>query len=259
MANFNPQETNSLMALLSGLGSGLSGSQGYSLLQNILGQQQTRIANRQERMGSLIDMLTNTAAQGGSLEAAQALAGAYTHGSNMPPVLQDALQSLYPSSGAAPSSMTYGIPQGPGDPNTQFQMPTPPTPPAQQFSPVYQPPQPDAGAVATQQMAPMIADSMANVAKMRIGQPVDPANPEAGIMTPDMVMSELLSSQTFNSLDPQTQQMVLLAVKSVVDSSPVGLSGTAQVGVQGGGWLSPGFGSNPDIPGMIQNRSGMNG
>jgi hypothetical protein len=97
MANFNPMEEKSLMDLLTGLQGGMMGDQAYALLGDIMAQQQARVAQRQERLGSLSDLLVQGASQGQTYGAAQSLADAYTRGSNVPPMIEDTLSALYPN------------------------------------------------------------------------------------------------------------------------------------------------------------------
>jgi hypothetical protein len=209
MPNFNPQEQSSLLGLLSALQSGLPGSQGYSLLQGVLGQQQNRLAARDERVGSLIDMITNAAGSGQSYEAAQALAGAYSAGSNIPPRVEDALGSLYPD-----ASMAGGAP-GPGYNETAAQQGVPSA-----TSPIYQQqpmsPQDQLAQVqlgqtlqdqqATSTSGPMIANALANQALGFVAEGQDP----------NTVAANLVNSKTFQGLDPVTQQMTLQAFQDAL-------------------------------------------
>jgi len=206
--NFNPQERNSLVSLLSALQGGLPGSQGYGLLQDILGQQQQRVAQRQERMGSLIDLLVNGAAQGQSYEAAQALAGAYTNGSNMPPRIEDALGSLYPG-GPGTGGATFGgqnaLPAMGGNPDA--------------MSPVYQPQpmspqdqlayqelqQNDMNAQATQKAAPMIATALADQAMALLEQ--------------GHGLGEIITDPMIQELDPTTRAFVLQEIQARIDQA----------------------------------------
>lgn len=236
MANFNPQERDSLMSLLSALNGGLSGSQGYSALGNILSQQQTRIDNRQERMGSLIDMLVNNAGSGGSLQASRALARAYTNGSNIPPQIRGALQDLYPQE-SGPESMSYGLPQGPGDPSQSFSMPAPSSGPAQTFSPLAQQaqapmtPQDQLAYMqiqenqAQQAAAPATAQALVTQAVSVIGTP----NPDTGAtILPQDILPMILASPTFASLDPYTQSMVVeLAKQELAKHGSISLDGSS--------------------------------
>lgn len=97
MANYNPDEQNSLVALVAALRGGLAPSTGYGLFQDILNQQAARVDERQARLSSLTDLLSQQAIAGQSLEGAQALADAYTRGNTVPPRIEDVISSLYPS------------------------------------------------------------------------------------------------------------------------------------------------------------------
>lgn len=99
MPNFNPGEEQNLMALVAALRGGMQPSTGYSLLQDVLGQQAARVDERKARLQSLTDLLVQNAQQGASLKAATAMADAYTRGNNMPPQIEGVLGDLYPGGG----------------------------------------------------------------------------------------------------------------------------------------------------------------
>lgn len=218
--NFNPQEQSSLVGLLAALQGGLPGSTGYGLLQDVLGQQQSRIAARQERTGSLIDMLVNGAAGGQSYEAAQALAGAYTNGSNMPPRIEDALSSLYPGAAPAPAGATFGganpLPAMSGQPGMQspvFQ----PQPMSPQDQLAYQElQQNDAQAQAQAAAAPMMANALANQALSMIQSGTMVVNGQEVPADPSTVIAHLISSESFSSLDATTQAMTLQTINDAL-------------------------------------------
>jgi hypothetical protein len=237
--NFNPQEQQSLLGLLSALQSGLPGSQGYSLLQGVLGQQQSRLAARDERVGSLIDMITNAAASGQSYEAAQALAGAYSRGSNTPPRIDDALNSLYPA--------TAGGTPGPGFNATaaaQSQQGT--------TSPIYQPQAPSPqdqlaqlelgqalqNQQATSMSSPTIAGAIADQAIMIMSTP----DPATGVAP---TLGQVISDPMIQGLDPVTQAMVLQEIQARLDQ-PQPQPGASQGGpgpvIPGTGGLTGGAG-----------------
>src|SRR4030067_2732851 len=96
MPNFNPYETGSLMNLLSSLHGGLSGDTGWSVLQSILGEQQSRVAARQDRMRGLTDLLAGQATEGQTPQGSSALADGYTRKPCGPPQMQDVPHALYP-------------------------------------------------------------------------------------------------------------------------------------------------------------------
>lgn len=234
MTNFNPDEQRSLMALLSGLQGGMTGSSGMSALQGILGQQQSRLAARDERMGSLIDLITSAAGQGQSLEAAQSLAGAYTAGSNIPPRIEDALGSLYPDP---------GIPGAPSVPSQFGGVDAAPNP-AMQQSPVYMPPQQppmtpqdqyaSAQASASMQTDPLVGQSMADEAASLIGTSVGgdgtPTNPGTPI-TEQNALQVMIQSPGFQAASPVAQQTAIQALQAIL-ATP---HGTAQVGIDQSG------------------------
>ncbi len=95
--NFNPQESGSLELLLNALRAGLPGNTGYGIMQDVLGQQQQRVQQRQGMLQNLVSNLTNAAQQGGSYQGAQAMANAMVPGQGLPPMVGQALNALYPA------------------------------------------------------------------------------------------------------------------------------------------------------------------
>ena len=254
MTNFNPDEQRSLMALLSGLQGGMTRSSGMSALQSILGQQQSRLAARDERMGSLIDLITSAAGQGQSLEAAQSLAGAYTAGSNIPPRIEDALGSLYPDP---------GIPGAPSVPSQFGGVDAAPNP-AMQQSPVYMDPttpqdelaqmqldQAIQDQSATDESSPMISNALANQALGMITGATGEAPQDA-----NTVIANLINSKSFQSLDQTTQAMTLQAIQTALETPGQGATGSPGPVIPGTGGLTGGAGVltrarslNPDFYG----------
>src|SRR6058998_2466427 len=94
--NYNPQEQQSLASLLVALRGGLDPNTAYTQLQNVIGQQQQRVADRQQQLGSLTDLLTQGAAQGQTFQQSQMLADLQTPGQGTPPMIANALSTLYP-------------------------------------------------------------------------------------------------------------------------------------------------------------------
>jgi len=144
MANFNPQEQQSLEQLLIALRGGLEPSTGYSMLQNVIGEQQARMADRQERMGSLTDLLTKGASQGQTFRQSKILADVMTPQQGVPNQLQGALNTLYPQSPVQSQNAPIGgFPAGNPPPQqmvNQRMSPLMPTPQQQlaQMSPTEQ-------------------------------------------------------------------------------------------------------------------------
>jgi hypothetical protein len=96
MPNYSPAEETSLMALLAALRGGMEPTTGYQMFSDILNQQAARVDERQERLRSLQDLLTQQAMTGQSLEGARALADAYTPGGGTPPMINQTINALYP-------------------------------------------------------------------------------------------------------------------------------------------------------------------
>ncbi len=136
MTNFNPQEQNSLMALLQGLQGGMQPTQGYGFLQDILAQQSARQQQRQQNLQGLTSLLTNAAGSGATYDQAQMLMAAQS-GGNIAPRIQQDLNTFYPQQGG--TSMDIGGPTIQNNATLQ--------------SPVYQPPQPSISDMNTMQNA----------------------------------------------------------------------------------------------------------
>lgn len=179
--NFNPQGQQSLLDLIAGLKAGMDPAAAYGIYQDIAGEQAQRIANRQNRLAGLSDLLSQTAMAGMPYSGAQALAEAQPGPAG--PAVQSMLQSLYPygeespiptnASGAVmdqpsgsrptPSGFTpegYAVPtSGPQSVSPAFQ-PVPPSPTEQASMQEAQ------ATMATQQAAQQLAvDASARAAQ----------------------------------------------------------------------------------------------
>jgi len=255
--NFNPQETDSLMALLAGLRGGMDPATAYGVYGDVLGQQSVRHDERQQRLDTLTDLLTN-AATGGltgqptSYQGAQALADAYTHGSTMPPRIEDTLSSLYPVASNAPQAAAMMPPSATAG-NAQYAQQL--APQQQQFSPAAPTPDPmeaqmqqqqyDLGqqqleqAEAAASSAPAIAEAFAAEALRKLTVP----NATTGEpQTPESILAAMVVSDEFMGLDPGTQAAIVDAVKRAFSpqGQPQGQSGAAPPPPQTG----PGFGEH---------------
>lgn len=238
---YSPYEERSLMNLLAAMQGGMSGSAGYGLLNDIMGQQSARVDARQQRMGSLQDLLVNSAMQGQSVDAASALADAYTRGQgNLPPMIADTLSGLYPNmtpsqnpniSANTPSEV--GAAAMAGTPQNMMQM---------QYSPAGPgAPQPDPMAALEQQLLELqVMQAQTDLSQdMNTGTPtaVTQATAQAQVqraitgmtqerpqalgdplppMTGQEVLGQLVTSKAFLDMDEMTQQYVLQAVQQAV-------------------------------------------
>jgi hypothetical protein len=152
--NFNPQNEEGLLGLIAALKNGMDPNTAYGVMQNIQGDQAGQIAQRQERLGGLAEMLSGTAMQGMPYSGASALAEAAPGPAG--PAVQQMLQSLYPGGSDTPPMNAGGqvmdFPQGsrqqyvpgPGSQGTGGGgvYAGPMTSGPQAVSPTYQPPQP---------------------------------------------------------------------------------------------------------------------
>ena len=93
--NFNPQGQQSLLDLVAGLKAGMDPAAAYGIYSDIAGEQAQRIANRQQRLAGLSDLLSQTAMAGMPYSGAQALAEAQPGPAG--PAVQNMLSSLYPT------------------------------------------------------------------------------------------------------------------------------------------------------------------
>jgi hypothetical protein len=216
MPNFNPQETQGLEALLVALRGGLEPSTGYSQLQNIIGQQQQRVADRRARMGSLTDFLTQGAAQGQTFQQSKMLADVQTPGQGIPPMIQNAMQTLYPqqqSQGMVPDAGGYNMVPAPA-PGRSPQMVSPLYTPEQLSPSDYQ------AAIAQQSaavQAPIIASAFAQEAVSQLQGKADPVTgQQVPPLNPDQITRKMVMSDEYQKLDPQTQMVVLQTVQQAL-------------------------------------------
>lgn len=93
--NFNPQNEQGILGLISALKSGMTPDTAYSLFQGIEQDQAAQVAQRQERLGGLAQMLMGGATQGMPYAGAEAMADAAP--GPMGPAVQQMLQALYPA------------------------------------------------------------------------------------------------------------------------------------------------------------------
>ena len=95
--NFNPQGQQSLLDLIGGLKAGMDPAAAYGIYQDVAGEQAQRLANRQQRLAGLSDLLSQTAMAGMPYSGAQALAQAAPGPAG--PAVQQMLDALYPTGG----------------------------------------------------------------------------------------------------------------------------------------------------------------
>ena len=99
--NFNPQGQQSLLDLIAGLKAGMDPAAAYGIYSDLANEQATRIAQKQQRLAGLSDLLQQTAMAGMPYSGAQALA------ESMPgpagPAVQNIVQSLYPNGEVGPT------------------------------------------------------------------------------------------------------------------------------------------------------------
>jgi len=160
--NYSPNNEQGLLSLVQALQSGMDPTTAYGLMGDIQNQQASMLAQRQERLGGLADLLMGAASQGMDYEGAGALLEAAPGPAG--PAAQNIFSSLYPTGGPAQAPPTNAsgaemdLPMG-NRPGTPYGGP-PVGPQAQ--SPAFQPPPPsDAmqmAAVEQQQTAASDAD-----------------------------------------------------------------------------------------------------
>lgn len=241
---YSPDERSSLINLLAALRGGLEPSTGLGLYQGVQADQAARIDERQARLNSLTDLIVGAAGQGQSLDAVNALADAYTRGSNVPPRIEDVIGGLYPT-----ETVTRQIPSGQYTPAAiQGGVTTPSEVGAEQLSPIpimeevtrqrqaqtsplapSQQPEPPltteqllqqellAGQVAEQRTAqasaPIVGQAIARQAVSQIGV----LNPDTGqAITGADIIPLLLASPTYQALDPTTQAAAIETVQRLL-------------------------------------------
>lgn len=137
--NFSPQNDQSLLGLVAALKAGMDPSTAYNVYGDIYSQQAQQIANRQQRLTGLSDLLLQNAQAGVDYQGAQAIAEAAPGPAG--PAVQNMLSTLYPQGDeiqpAPPMSASgqpveappgYYSPQGYGQTATSPTMPPPPPP-----------------------------------------------------------------------------------------------------------------------------------
>lgn len=102
--NFNPQNEQTLSNLLIALRGGLSGSQGYDILQDTMAQQQQQNEMRRQRYQSLADLVMSAGQQGYSANTAEMMADAQTPGRGLPGRTEHLIDLVYPDSAARNAS-----------------------------------------------------------------------------------------------------------------------------------------------------------
>lgn len=158
---YSDENQQGLMSLLAASQQGLDPTTAYGMIQDIQGDQQALIEQRQARQSGLIGMLMEAAQGGMPYAGAEALLDAAP--GPMGPALQSALSSLYPDGGPPPTNANGAVMDGPAgsraiDPSTgqanpyagQTSLPgggfaptpTPPVTGPQAMSPAFQPPEP---------------------------------------------------------------------------------------------------------------------
>jgi hypothetical protein len=223
--NYSPQNEQSLLDLIGALKGGMDPTTAYGLYQDVQGDQAQRIANRQERLGGLAELLTGAASSGMPLAGAQSLAAAQPGPAG--PAVQNMLSSLYPTgdyqapTGAGgqaldfPTGSRMDYTPAPGSQATGgggTYTPVPGTPQAlgtgpSAMSPVYQPPQPSptealAMNEAQQQadMAPLWQEFVANAQSYAMeGKPKEQFLVDAAKAYPELFAGDI----------QQVQQIVL--------------------------------------------------
>lgn len=98
--NYNTPNESSLLDLIGALKGGMDPNTAYGVYQNVQQDQMNRVAQRQERLGGLAQLLSGTAMQGMPYSGAQALAEAQPGPAG--PAVQQMLASLYPQGETSP-------------------------------------------------------------------------------------------------------------------------------------------------------------
>lgn len=100
--NLMPTDNSGLMAILSGLQSGMDPATAYGMYQDVQQQQQYEQEQRQARLSGLTGMLQEAALGGMPYQGAEAMMQAQP--GPMGPALQSALEAFYPTGGPAPTN-----------------------------------------------------------------------------------------------------------------------------------------------------------
>jgi len=151
--NYSPGNEQSLLDLIGALKGGLDPGTAMGLYQGVQQDQAQRVANRQDRLGGLAELLSGAAMQGMPYEGAQALAAAQPGPAG--PAVQNMLGSLYPNSGDTGPIPTGASGQPLDFPNGSRPTPSGFTPPSPTTGMQYQVPQSGPQAVSpAAQLAP---------------------------------------------------------------------------------------------------------
>jgi hypothetical protein len=135
--NFSENNEQGLLSLVTALRAGMDPSMGYQVLGDIQNQQASMVAQRQERLGGLADLLMGAAGQGMDYEGANALMEAAPGPAG--PAAQNILSSLYPTGGPQSAATPMSASGQPLDPAS---IPGYQAHGAQATSPVMAPPPP---------------------------------------------------------------------------------------------------------------------
>lgn len=237
--NYNPQNEQGLMGLLAALKGGMDPGTAYGVYGDIQNSQMTAVANRQERLGGLAELLMNAAGSGQTYEGASALAEAAPGPAG--PAVQQMLSALYPTADeVAPRNANGAImdfPQGsrPGTPLGEaygasgFPGANPVGPDygmgASAMSPVYQPPQPSVSeqlameqAATEQQTAQQDAANWAQVTAQFSAA-------KAQNLTPEQAYAKMAAVPEYAALFGQNPEMVADIMTNTFGAMPVAQTG----------------------------------
>lgn len=98
--NFNPQNEQGILGLISALKGGMDPSAAYSIFSNIQQDQASQVAQRQERLGGLAQLLMGAAQSGMPFSGAESLDDAAP--GPMGPAVNSMMQALYPTADETP-------------------------------------------------------------------------------------------------------------------------------------------------------------
>jgi len=257
------QYQESLLSLAGAIGSGMDPSTAYSIYQTMLGQQASQVAARRERIGSLVDLVTQGALSGLPEDQTQMLLSAQT-GGNLPPKVSSAMESVYP----APDQSMPGWAVG----TNQSISPLYQGPPAEeqiaqaQLQGLQQEQVAQASAqAAVSQMAPGLAKAFTSAA-MRLtepqpmtdanGQPVvDPATGQPAVqpgITGQQALTQVVMSPEFVALPPETQTLVMQSIQAAIAEKNAARAQAEQAAATEAA-QGP---SQPSEPGMLENMFG---
>lgn len=213
--NFSPNNEQGILSLVTALKSGMDPSTAYSVLGNLEQQQAQQVAQRQERLGSLAQLLMGAAQSGMSYAGAESLADAAP--GPMGPAVQQMMSALYPTGNAeapAPPMSASGQPIAPppgyydqaGGENPM--MPGMPNAGPQAVSPAFQPPQPSITEQLALQEAQQSSEQMAAWAQVQ--QQLTAA--KAQNLTPDQAVAKLSQHPEYAAVfasDPAALENIL--------------------------------------------------